>query len=226
MMLFADRVDAGRQLAARLTDLRGPAVVVLGLPRGGVPVAAEVATALDAPLDVVIVRKLGLPFRRELAMGAIGEGGVRVLDLGIIDSFGITDAEIAEVELTEQNELERRAQTYRLGRARLHLNGRVVIVVDDGAATGATAMAALQVVRAHGAARVILALPVAPPSAVDELRSRADGVVCLAQPDDLQSIGRFYGDFSATSDAEVITLLENSKDAGEVKRPHTEEHHG
>jgi len=217
MILFADRVDAGRQLAARLTDLRGPAVVVLGLPRGGVPVAAEVAAALDAPLDVVIVRKLGLPFRPELAMGAIGEGGVRVLDLGI------TDADIAAVEVTEQAELERRVEAYRGGRHRLHLHGRVVIVVDDGAATGATAMAALQVVRAHGAARVILALPVAPPSAVDELLTRADRVVCLAQPDDLQSIGRFYGDFSATTDTAVLALLENSKGAGEVQHPHTEE---
>ncbi len=206
-MPFVDRVDAGRQLAASLRGQLGPDVVVLGLPRGGVPVAAEVARALGAPLDVVIVRKLGLPFRPELAMGAIGEDGVRVLDQALVDAFGVTPADVAVVELAEQTELSRRIQTYRRVRPRLKLAGRIAIVVDDGAATGSTALAALRVVRAHGAARVVLALPVAPPSAVDELRAHADEVVCLEQPIDFQALGRFYDDFSATTDDEVLALL-------------------
>jgi predicted phosphoribosyltransferase len=162
-MVFMDRADAGRRLAARLEYLRGEPVVVLGLPRGGVPVALEVARALGAPLDVIVVRKLGVPFQPELGMGAVGEDGVRVINDEVVREVGVRANELAAVQAREQAQVEARAARYRARRPREPLAGRTAIVVDDGIATGATARAACQVARAHGTARVVLAVPVAPP---------------------------------------------------------------
>ena len=161
-MLFTDRADAGRQLAARLGHLRGEPVVVLGLPRGGVPVALEVAQALGAPLDVIVVRKLGVPFQPELGMGAVGEDGVRVINREVIQAARVPAEELAAVQAREQANVDARAARYRARRPREPLAGRTAVVVDDGIATGSTARAACQVARAHGAARVVLAVPVAP----------------------------------------------------------------
>jgi putative phosphoribosyl transferase len=208
-MPFVDRREAGRRLAERLSFLRGEDAVVLGLPRGGVPVAFEVARALGAPLDVILVRKLGVPFQPELAMGAIGEGGVRVVNNEVVRSAGVTPGEMAEVEQREQAELDRRARRYRGGRPRVLLSGRTAVVVDDGIATGSTARAACQVARAEGAARVVLAVPVAPTSTVEELGREVE-VVCAEAHDDFWAIGQFYRDFHQTSDGEVARLLDES----------------
>jgi putative phosphoribosyl transferase len=205
--VFSDRVDAGKQLAGRLGHLRGDDVVVVGLPRGGVPVAAEVARALDAPLDVIVVRKLGVPFQPELGMGALGEDGVKVLNPDVIAMAGVTDRELAAVEAQESAELRRRAERFRADRERVPLTGRVVVVVDDGVATGSTARAACQVARAHGAARVILAVPVAPVDWTRRLAGAADELVCVATPTPFFGIGQFYDDFSQTTDDEVIRHL-------------------
>ncbi|HMA45760.1 MAG TPA: phosphoribosyltransferase family protein [Frankiaceae bacterium] len=207
-MPFIDRTDAGRRLAERLAHLRGEDVVVLGLPRGGVPVAAEVARALGTPLDVIVVRKLGVPFQRELGMGAIGEGGVRLLNDEVVRLAGVGEQDIARVEERERVELERRAQRFRAGRPLVPLAGRTVVVVDDGIATGSTARAACRVARARGAARVVLAVPVAPPSSVEDLRRDADEVVCLETPERFFAIGEWYADFSQTPDEEVVAALE------------------
>jgi putative phosphoribosyl transferase len=212
--MFADRLDAGRQLGRALTGLLGEPVVVLGLPRGGVPVAAEVATALAAPLDVILVRKLGLPFHRELAMGAIGEDGVRVLNRDVLDSVRVTDRELAAVETDQRVELERRAALYRRGRLRLDLTARTALVVDDGVATGSTAVAACRVARAHGARRVILAVPVAPRDAGPLLARDADEFVTLCTPDPFIAVGRFYDDFRQVSDDEVVEVLERAGPRG------------
>ena len=209
-MSFLDRSDAGRRLAAELGPLRGAHPVILGLPRGGVPVAYEVAVALDAPLDVIIVRKLGVPFQPELGMGAIGEGGVRILSERVLHRAGVTADELAAVEDRERAELDRRAARFRGGRPRLALTGRTVVVVDDGIATGSTARAACLVARAQGASRVVLAVPVAPPQAITELRQEADDLVCLEVPWDFDAIGQFYADFAQTSDEEVIACLERA----------------
>ncbi|MFI5062661.1 MAG: phosphoribosyltransferase family protein [Streptosporangiales bacterium] len=209
-MIFADRSDAGRRLAARLRHLRGQHVVVLGLPRGGVPVAFEVARALGAPLDVIVVRKLGVPFQPELAMGAIGEDGVRVLNQGVIQRSGISPGELAAVEARERAELDRRARRYRRGRARLPLEGCTAVVVDDGVATGSTARAACQIARAQGAARVVLAVPVAPPGWEARLGGDADELVCVATPRSFFAIGQFYADFAQTADSEVRACLEHA----------------
>jgi putative phosphoribosyl transferase len=207
MVMFADRVDAGRRLARELEAVRGQDVVVLGLPRGGVPVAFEVAAALGVPLDVIVVRKLGLPLRPELAMGAIGEGGARVLDPGVLAAARITAAELATVERRERAALETRVTRLRRGRPRVDLTGRVAVIVDDGIATGSTARVACQVARKLGAARVIMAAPVAPAETVQKL-SEADAVVCVSIPDDFLAVGAHYRDFSPTSDEKVITLLD------------------
>ena len=214
-MPFVDRREAGRRLAERLIFLRGEDAVVLGLPRGGVPVAFEVARALGAPLDVILVRKLGVPFQPELAMGAIGEGGVRVVNSDVVRSAGVTPSEITEVEQREQAELDRRARRYRGDRPRVRLSGRTAVVVDDGIATGSTARAACQVARAQGAARVVLAVPVAPTSTVEELGRDAE-VVCVESHDDFWAIGQFYRDFTQTSDGEVARLLDESAQAPPV----------
>lgn len=181
--------------------------VVVGLPRGGVPVAFEVARALDAPLDVIIVRKLGLPAQPELGMGAIGEDGTRVLNRRVLDATRVTDRELAVVEARERSEVERRARRFRGDRARLSLVGRTVIVVDDGLATGGTARAATHTVRALGAARVVLAVPVGSPESVRSLSEDADDVIVLHSPPDLRSIGEWYVDFAQTPDDEVVALL-------------------
>ncbi|NDZ83152.1 phosphoribosyltransferase [Streptomyces sp. SID10853] len=206
-MLFADRVDAGRRLAPAVEHLRAARPVVLGLPRGGVPVAHEVARALGAPLDVVVVRKLGVPHHPELGFGAIGEGGVRVLSDDIVRRSGVRQPELTAVEHAEEQELLRRARRYREGRPRTAVDGRTVIVVDDGVATGATAAAACQVVREQGAAHVVLAVPVAPPDVVERLHGAADDVVCLSRPDLFSAVGEWYQDFAQTTDEEVITRL-------------------
>ena len=209
--MFEDRVDAGRRLAERLVHLRGDGVVVLGLPRGGVPVAFEVASALGAPLDVIIVRKLGVPFQPELGMGAIGEGNVRVVDEDVIRRAGITQAEIAAVEARERTELERRAQRFRGDHSPVPLSGRTAVVIDDGIATGSTARAACQVARAQGAAKVILAVPVAPRGWESRIGSDADELVSLATPESFFAIGQFYDDFSQTTDEEVVDCLERAR---------------
>jgi putative phosphoribosyl transferase len=216
-MSFLDRSDAGRRLANRMLHLRGKDVVVLGLPRGGVPVAAEVARALGAPLDVILVRKLGVPVQPELGMGAIGEGGVRIINPEVVAIAHVTDAEIAAVERRERAELERRARRFRGGRRRTPLAGRTAIVVDDGIATGSTARAACQVARAQGAVRVVLAVPVAPPSACSALATDADEVICLETPAHFLAIGEWYQDFSQTRDDEVVALLRRA--AGEAGPP-------
>lgn len=206
-MLFNDRADAGRRLAERLRPLRDQNPVVLGLPRGGIPVAYEVARELGAPLDVVIVRKLGVPYQPELAFGAIGEGGAKVIHDDIVRHSGLQRQDIERVQKAEQAELERRAQRYRAGRPRVPLTGRTAVVVDDGIATGATAAAACQVARAQGAARVVLAVPVAAPSAADALRAQVDELVCLFTPPVFYAVGEWYANFSQTTDEEVAALL-------------------
>ncbi|MEJ8646735.1 phosphoribosyltransferase family protein [Streptomyces sp. MS1.AVA.3] len=206
-MLFTDRADAGQRLAEALQHLRGEEPIVLGLPRGGVPVAFHVARALQAPLDVIVVRKLGVPYQRELGFGAIGEGGVRVISDDIVRRGRLDQADLASVEHAEAAELTRQAERFRAGRPRLDLAGRTAIVVDDGIATGATAAAACEVVRAHGAARVVLAVPVAPPDAAERLRASTDEFVCLSTPFAFSAVGEWYRDFSQTPDDEVVSLL-------------------
>ncbi|HET6916892.1 MAG TPA: phosphoribosyltransferase [Acidimicrobiales bacterium] len=217
-MPFVDRRDAGRRLAQRLMFLRGEDVVVVGLPRGGVPVAFEVARALHAPLDVILVRKLGVPFQPELAMGALGEGGARVLDEEVLDLAGVTPAALAVVERREKAELERRGARYRDDRAPVELSGRTAVVVDDGIATGSTARAACQVARARGAARVVLAVPVAAGSTLEELRREVE-VVCLEAPQSFWAIGQWYRDFSQISDEEVARLLAESAEPSRAPVP-------
>ena len=206
--MFTDRIHAGRRLAARLTHLAGdPSVVVVGLPRGGVPVAAEVAHALGAPLDVILVRKLGAPGQPELGMGAIGEDGVRVLNPDVIAAVRATPSDITAVEQRERIELERRADRYRTGSARVPLAGRTVVIVDDGIATGSTARAACAVARAEGAARIVLAVPVAPPDWTDRLAEDADELVAAETPWPFHGVGQFYDRFTQTTDDEVIACL-------------------
>ncbi|MFE2629763.1 phosphoribosyltransferase family protein [Streptomyces sp. NPDC059374] len=206
-MRYDDRRTAGRLLAGELAGLRGPGAVVLGLPRGGVPVAAEVARSLGAPLDVLVVRKLGVPGQPEWAFGAIGEHGVRVLNQDVMASAGITSTALASVEAAERAELERRVRAYRRDRKAVPVTGRTAVVVDDGLATGATAEAACRVVRGQGAARVVLAVPVAPERSVARLRQVADAVVCPRTPGDFGSGGAWYRDFAQVPDAEVVALL-------------------
>jgi putative phosphoribosyl transferase len=213
-MPFLDRADAGRRLAGKLLHLRGADVAVLGLPRGGIPVAYEVARALGAALDVIVVRKIGLPSQPELAMGAIGEDGVRIINRSVVIGERITEHEFMQVEERERAEVERRARRFRGDRPRTPLTGRTAVIVDDGIATGSTARAACEVARAHGAARVVLAVPVAPRAAIPALSSVADEVVCLETPDRFMAIGQWYGDFSQTSDEEVVTLLNRAATAG------------
>lgn len=207
MRRFRDRVDAGRQLAKRLEHLRGEDVVVLGLPRGGVPVAFEVADALQAPLDVIVVRKIGLPYQPELAMGAIGEGGFRVVDRHLVDRARITSDEWQAVERREKRELEKRVSQFRRGRERLDLRGRTAVIVDDGIATGSTATVACDVARHLGASQVVVAAPVAPAGTVRDGVGGAE-LVCVEAPDQFGSVGQYYDDFSPTRDEEVIVLLD------------------
>jgi predicted phosphoribosyltransferase len=208
---FADRVAAGDALAVALRvrpELMTEDPVIAALPRGGVPVAAPVARALGAPLDVIVVRKLGVPRQPELAMGAIGEGGVRVLERDVVNAWSVSAADLAAVETRERDALERRLVRLRAGRPGVPLGGRAVIVVDDGFATGSTARAAVAVARAEGATSVVLAAPVAPPTTVAALSRDADAVVCVAMPAPFAAIGQWYVDFSPTSDDDVVGILE------------------
>jgi len=204
------------RLAERLRGLAGAGdVVVVGLPRGGVPVAFEVARTLDAPLDVIVVRKLGVPFQPEVGFGALGEGGVRVVDRDIVRRANLTEEEIAMVEEREREELLRRGRHLRGERAPVDLAGRTVIVVDDGVATGGTARAACQVARARGAFRVVLAVPVGAPETVESLREVADEVVCLRTPHPFHAIGAWYLDFTQSTDEEVAELLRRAEGWGD-----------
>jgi putative phosphoribosyl transferase len=220
--MFTNRADAGRRLAARLAGTATGSLVVLGLPRGGVPVAAEVADALGAPLDVIVVRKLGVPHHAELAMGAIGEDGVRIVAHDIVRLARVNESDFAAVEAHERLELARRVERFRGGADRISLEGRTALIVDDGIATGSTVMAACQVARAHGAARVVVAAPIAPQNTVEDLRRVADDVVVLASPLSFHAIGQFYDDFSQTSDDEVVRVLARARmraDAARSDRP-------
>lgn len=218
-MAFADRADAGRRLAHRLEHLRAEKPVVVGLPRGGVPVACEVAQALGAPLDVIVVRKLGVPFQPELGMGAVGEDRVLVLNPDVLRAARVSPVELAGVEERELAGMERQAARFRCGRPRVPLRGRTVIVVDDGIATGSTARAACEVARAEGAARVVLAVPVAPPGWADRIGPVVDEFVCVSTPEPFLAIGRFYDDFAQISDEQVVACLSGALGAvGEVAR--------
>jgi len=208
--MFSDRSDAGQQLAAHLRHLRGERAVVLGLPRGGVPVAFEVARELGGPLDVIVVRKLGVPYQPELGMGAVGEDGVLVLNPEVIESAAVSEDELEDVEKREQAEVQRRARRYRGDRPRQPLDGRVAVVVDDGIATGSTARAACRIARAFGSRRIVLAVPVAPDGWKDRIGADADEFVSVATPMPFYAIGQFYDDFSQTTDSQVATLLEQA----------------
>ena len=212
MIRFTDRVDAGTQLAERLESLRGQEAAVLGLPRGGVPVAAAVAAALDLPLDVIVVRKLGVPAQPELAMGAIGEDGVRFLNTALIERAGVSPAQLDAVERLERAVLDKRVSRFRRGRPRLDLSRKVAVIVDDGIATGATARVACRVARRLGAARVVLAVPVAAAASVRELRAgtEADEVVAVGAPESFSAVGAHYEDFRPTTDDEVAIILDRA----------------
>jgi putative phosphoribosyl transferase len=208
--VFKDRRDAGRQLARRLAPYAALEPLVVGLPRGGVPVAAEVADHLGAGLDVIVVRKIGCPWHPELGIGAIAEGGVRVLNDALIEEVGVKPDELNAATARERAELARRVRRYRGKRAPVPVDGRIVILVDDGLATGYTARAAIEAIRRGGARRVILAVPVAPDDGVAAMRDVADEVVVVDTPPWFFSIGEFYQDFAQTSDEEVVSLLDKA----------------
>jgi predicted phosphoribosyltransferase len=212
---YADRVEAGEELASHLRRYAGRAgVIVLGLPRGGMPVAATVASALGAPLDVFVVRKLGVPGRRELAMGAIASGGARVLNHDLIDRLGIAPLMVATVIAEEEKELARRERLYRHGRPPLMLAGQTVILVDDGLATGSTMLAAVMAVRELSPARVVVAVPVASEETCRHLEQFADDVICARMPRNMMAVGMWYLDFTPTTDDEVQALLQSGARAG------------
>jgi putative phosphoribosyl transferase len=205
---FPNRTEAGRLLAEKLVKYAGrPDVIVLGLPRGGVPVAYEVAKRLGVPLDVFIVRKLGVPGFEELAAGAIASGGVRVLNEDVMRALPNADEVIESITAKETAELQRREQSYRDGRPAPELRDRIVILVDDGLATGATMRAAVKALRHRGAAKIVVAVPVGPPDTCHEIEQQADETVCLSMPEFFQAVGQYYEDFSQTSDDEVRELL-------------------
>jgi putative phosphoribosyl transferase len=205
---FKDRHDAGRCLAAALGQYAGrDDVLVLALPRGGVPVGYEVARALGAPLDVMQVRKLGVPGREELAMGAIASGGVRILSEDVVQALSIPERVIATVAAAEEQELDRRERIYREGRPFPEVRSRTVILVDDGLATGSTMRAAAAALRAQGAGRLVAAVPVAPRETCDALRNLVDEVICAVTPEPFLAVGEWYEDFTQTSDADVRDLL-------------------
>lgn len=211
---FDDRRDAGRQLAARLDHLAGQSPVVLGLPRGGVPVAFEVAAHLRAPLDVFVVRKLGVPGHEELAMGALASGGLRVLNEDVVRMLRIPEAWIDAAAEREQREIERRERRYRGGAGMQPIEGRVVVLVDDGIATGATMRAAAMALRRMSPRRLIIAVPVGAPSSCEEMARHADEMICLEQPASFFGVGQWYRDFSQTTDDEVRRLLLEARERG------------
>lgn len=210
MTLFRNRIDAGEKLAWELGEFHGGNTVVVGLPRGGVPVAAEVARQLGAPLDVLPVRKVGHPNQPELAIGAIAQGGFLVRNEALTGDSGVSDADFEALANRERRELVRRAANYRGDRPPLDLANKVVVLVDDGLATGATMRAAVAAARGLGAARVIVAVPVASPETRALLEAEADRVVCVAEPTAFGSVGEWYADFNQTTDAEVNELLKGS----------------
>lgn len=208
-MIYRDRADAGRELSRKLTAYRDcNDVIVLGLPRGGVPVAFEVASALHAPLDVFVVRKLGTPGQPELAMGAIASGGVRVLNDDVVRSLGIPDFTIEEVAQVEGEELRRRERQYRGSRPPLDVRDKTVILVDDGLATGSTMRAAAAALKQEGARKIVVAVPVAAEASCNAVRIDVDEVVCAATPEPFWAVGQWYRDFEQTTDAEVRSLLD------------------
>ena len=217
---FEDRRDAGRRLAQLLLRSRPTGdIVVLGLPRGGVPVAFEIARALEATLDVFLVRKLGTPGHTELAMGAIASGSTRVINEDVVQALGIGREQIDAVARREQLELERRDAVYRHGRSLTPLAGRTVILVDDGLATGSTMKAAVHAVRQHAPSQVIVAVPVGAPETCRALREIADEVICAQTPSSFSAVGQWYRDFSQTTDDEVIALLSASRQHDTTQRP-------
>lgn len=208
-MTFQNRTEAGQELARQLMHYANrPDVLVLGLPRGGVPVAAVVARALHAPLDTILVRKLGVPGQEELALGAVASGGSLVLNEAVVQGLDIPEQVIEAIIAREQQELARRERLYRGGRPGFEIGGRVIILVDDGLATGASMRAAIAALRQQQPARIVMAVPVAPPPVYQELRGEADEAVCLLTPEPFLGVGRWYEDFSATTDEEVRGLLE------------------
>lgn len=212
-MAFRDRADAGRHLAAPLAHLAGRSdVVVLGLARGGVPVAYQVAVALDAPLDVLLARKLGVPGHPELAMGALASGGLRVLNQSVIDSLRIPPAAVEEVAAREAAELARREQVYRQGRPQLDVRDRVAVVIDDGLATGATMRAAVNALQAQSPARVVAAVPVGSVETCVQLAEEADEMICLRTPTSFHAVGEWYDDFTQVTDDEISALLAGKED--------------
>ena len=208
-MPFVDRIDAGKQLAQALARYKGRQPVVLALPRGGVPVAAEISAALDAPLDLILVRKIGAPFQPELAMGAVVDGvePITVRNEDVIRLGGVSEREFNAVRDRELGEIERRRRLYLGDRPHPEIAGRTVIVVDDGIATGATTRAALRAIRMRSPAMLVLAVPVAPTESLKALRDEADDIVCLEDYEEFGAIGLFYSDFRQVSDKEVIDLL-------------------
>ncbi len=221
---FFDRHDAGRQLAGRLRHLAGqPDVIVLGLPRGGVPVAAEVAEALQAPLDVFVVRKLGVPSHEEFAMGAIASDGIRLLNQDVVRALRISPEQVDAVTAAERWELERREREYRLGRPFPDLQGRTVILVDDGVATGSTMLAAVHALRQHAPAAIIVAAPVMSDDAWQMLSRAADQCESVAVPEPFRAVGGWYDDFTQTPDSEVQALLQDAAAREAAKRSSDQE---
>jgi len=207
---YLDRFDAGRKLAPLLSRYAGNNTLILALPRGGIPVGYEVARALQAPLDVILVRKLGVPGQEELAMGAIASGGVRVISEDVLQALRIPDRSIAEVAANEEHELQRQERAYRGDRPVPDVGSRTVVLIDDGLATGATMRAAVLVLRAQHPGRVIVAVPVAPRETCDALRREADEVICALTPESFIAVGEAYENFSQISDEEVRDLLQRS----------------
>ncbi len=210
-MRFINRSHAGRRLARRLDHLLNEPIVILGLPRGGIPVGFEVARRLSAPLELLLVRKLGAPFQPELAIGALGEGEIRIIDEQRLTYLGISSDQVAEVERRERKEITRQAELFRQGRPAADLKKKTAVIVDDGIATGSTALAACSISRQLGADRIVLATPVAPRQAPAIFENAVDEFVAVATPRRLGAIGLYYTDFRPTSDREVIELLERSR---------------
>jgi putative phosphoribosyl transferase len=211
MSIYSDRVDAGKRLAAQLQEFKGKNGIVLAIPRGGVVVGYEIAQALNLPLDIIIPHKLGAPDNPELAIGAIAEDGTAILDENLIAYMGVTQGYIEEESERQKKEIQRRLKLYRQGTEAPNFKGQNVILVDDGIATGSTMKAALASLKNRGAASVTVAVPVGPPSTIEELKRQANRVVCPFTPEYFQAIGQFYRDFSQTEDEEVIQLLKENR---------------